>query len=372
LTGEVEWGAAGFARLAVQAFGCEPDAVEEFSATVARLSAASAEERHAALETPFGDWLEANVPNASVRRALGNMVKSLYSEFPERVSLGRLMDMLVGFEQRSPDAGGSGLANDEEVGGMGGISAPFARALESHGGRIILDHEPSLVTFEGTRATGLVALSANHFVLRVRAKQTIVAYPIWDALEMLPPERIDPGLAEISERLQDHVAIAMGWVVALKQMPRVRGVGYVEDYDGWNRLLIGPERTFSGGFHFPSLGSQRLAPDGKHLLHLFIMRWVRRGEQRPWGELEAALARAKAHLRKFYLDLDECTEWDADQYVRRPAMTGWYWAPVERHPVRVAGCEDLFIASATVESDTGPADISAHAGLLAAQAILEA
>ena len=367
-----DWGPEGFERLAVRGFGCAPEDLAEFNRTVERLGGTPPAERERAMGVQLGDWMEAEVPNPSVRRALGNLVKSLYSEFPERASLGRLMDMLAGFSQRDTEGGSqSGFADDPEVGGMGGASAPFARGLVEHGGRLVPEHEPAHVTFDGARATGLVALSANHFALRVRARHTIVAWPVWDALELLPPERVDPELARTSEALEDYRAIAIGWVAGLRRMPRVRATGLDEDFDGWNRLLVGPEREFSGGYHFPSLGSRRAAPEGRHLLHAFIMRWVRRGENRPWPELEATLERARAYVRTFYADLDECIEWQADQYVRRPAMTGWYWAPVKRHPVAVPGCENLYFAGATAESDAGPSEIAAHAGLRAARAILE-
>lgn len=368
---ELDWGVEGFSKLAVDAFGCRPDAVSGFVEAITTLSRTSRTERQAAVETTVGDWLAANVADDSVRTAILNMVKSMYSEFPERASLGRMMDMLAGFDARDTrGTSQSGFADDEEVGGMGGLIAPFVRGFEAAGGRIILDHEPAHVTFDGARATGLVALSPNHFVLRIRARHTILAYPVWDALTMLPSERIDPGLAEISRQLEDHMAIGMAWVVGLHRMPRVRATGEAEDFDGWNRLLVGPEREFSGGFHFPSLGSRRAAPEGKHLLHCMIMRWVRKGEERSWPDLEATLQRAQSYLRSFYSDFDDCIDWHADQYIRRPAMTGWYWAPVKRHAVVVPGCENLYLAGATVESNAGPSEISVHGGLMATQAIL--
>jgi hypothetical protein len=50
---------------------------------------------------------------------------------------------------------------------------------------------------------------------------------------------------------------------------------------------------------------------------------------------------------------------------------GWFWAPVARHGVRVPGCDALYLASTTIESDAGPVDIAAEAGLAAARAVLE-
>jgi len=58
--------------------------------------------------------------------------------------------------------------------------------------------------------------------------------------------------------------------------------------------------------------------------------------------------------------------------VQRPAIMGWFWAPVRRHGVEVPGCPCLYLANTTIESDAGPVDISARAGLDAARAILTA
>ena len=369
---ELDWGVEGFSEMAVDAFGCRPGVVGSFVDAITELGNASEQDREAAKETPLGTWLETNISEPSVKTAILNMVKSLYSEFPERASLGRLMDMMTIFSDRQTvGSSQSGLPDDEEVGGMGGMIAPFTRAFEAAGGRIILDHEPSHVTFSGERATGLVALSPNHFILRIRSQQTILAWPVWDALKMLPGERIDPKLAEISRQLEDHKAIAMGWAVGLNRLPKIRETGETESFDGWNRLLVGVEREFSGGFHLPSLGSRRAAPEGKHLLHCMIMRWVRRDEERPWDVLEATLERARNYLHHYYSDLEDCIDWHADQYIRRPAMTGWYWAPVKRHGVEVTNCENLYLAGATVESNAGPSEISVHGGLMAARKILK-
>ena len=78
-----------------------------------------------------------------------------------------------------------------------------------------------------------------------------------------------------------------------------------------------------------------------------------------------------AHLRRFYVDLDECVEWSGIQRIERPACLAWYWAPIVRHGVGFPGCERLWLASTTFESEAGPVDIAAHAGLEAAHAILE-
>ena len=63
-------------------------------------------------------------------------------------------------------------------------------------------------------------------------------------------------------------------------------------------------------------------------------------------------------------------EWQAYQWVQRPAAMAWFWAPVHRHGVRVPGSEGLLLANTTIESDAGPVDIRAYAALEAAHVVL--
>ena len=114
----------------------------------------------------------------------------------------------------------------------------------------------------------------------------------------------------------------------------------------------------------------RVIEHAQPALHAFIARWLTT-EQRPgWAETRAAIDRVVAYLREFYLDFDECVEWSAPQWIERPACLAWFWAPVVRHGAEVPGCPGLWLASTTIESEAGPVDIGAHAGLEAARAIL--
>jgi phytoene dehydrogenase-like protein len=255
---------------------------------------------------------------------------------------------------------------------MQGAVLPFERALRERGGEIILSHQPLEICFDGERASGFVAISDNHLALEVRAPVTLISYPIWSALPLLPPERRDPQLVDISERLEDQCTDAIGLQIALKRLPRVRSTGEVETHRGWNRMLVGPEKQFRGGFHIPSMSSRVVAPEGRHLLHCLITRWLRRDERIGWAETKTTADAARAYLSTFYEDFDDCVEWEARQWVQRPAIMGWFWAPVRRHGVEVPGCPGLYLANTTIESDAGPVDISARAGLDAARAILAA
>jgi hypothetical protein len=368
-----EWTPEGFAKLASAAFACPADALADFGAALERVSTSSPEEQEAALEMPLGEWLHKTVPNAAVHLPFLNMVKSMFCQFPERASAGRLMK-LMDYQVASAegDLQFTGLADDPDVGGVQGIFEPFARGLEHNGGRIILDHRPVAVEFDGDRATGVVATNPAHLVLRIRARHTVVGYPIWSVLPLLPDERVSEELRAMSRGLEDCATTGVGWVAGLKRMPKVGDTGVAETYAGWNRLLVGPSREFSGGFHFPSLGGRRSAPSGHHLISCFILNWVQRGERPSWPALDAKLQHAKAYIHGVYPDLAECIDWESDRYVDAPpaVAAGWYWAPVKRHGIRMPGCRDLFIPSSTIEGDVGTVDGAAWAGLEVARQIL--
>ena len=368
-----EWTPDGFARLAREAFACPESDLPDFSAALARVSSSTPEQQEAALEVPLGDWLRENVPNTAVHTPFLNMVKSMFSQFPERASAGRLMKLMdLQVEAAEEGLQFTGLADHPEVGGVQGIFHPFAEGFEANGGRLMLDHRPVAIEFDGDRAVGVVATNAAHLVARIRARHTVVGYPIWSVLPLLPPERVSDEIRAMSQKLEDAATTGVGWVAGLSRLPRVATTGREEDYDGWNRLLVGPDREFSGGFHFPSLGGRRSAPDGRHLISCFILNWVQRGQTPHWPSLDDKLQHAKQYIHGVYPDLAECIEWEADRYIDTPpaVAAGWFWAPVRRHGLEIPGCRDLFIPSSTGEGDVGTVDGCANAGLQVARAIL--
>lgn len=363
-----DWSAQGFAAMARDAFGCPQGALPDFMKSLGRLAAATPEERRSQIPIPFSDWLEAHVRAPEVRRALLVMVAVIFCEHPERASSGRIMSFLAVQGAKPPLV--AAYADHDEAGGMQGLMLPWARAIESRGGRIVLGHKPSEVTFSGSRATGLIALSQGHLALEIRSHATLVCYPLWHLPQLLPSGTLPPSWTELARKLENEQADAIAWQAGLRRLPRLRATGQPDTHLGWNRLLVGPERRFQGGFHFPSLGSRRSAPDGRHLLHASVSRWLKREERVPWSQSRATLEGLRDYLRQHYLDLDDCVEWSVYQHIERPALLAWYWSCIERHGVRVPGCEGLYLASTTFESDAGPVDIAAHAGLEAARSVL--
>ncbi|NQZ96718.1 MAG: NAD(P)-binding protein [Myxococcales bacterium] len=363
-----DWSPEGFVPLARDVLGVPVELMSEFSKVMERIAGSTAEEQQEVVEVPLGEWVEQNVDEPEIRAAVLTMAKTIYCQYPERASTGRIMGFFATRHTGLHPV--HGFADDDEAGGMQGAIAPFERALVERGGRVILSHQPVEITFDGERSSGFVAINDNHLALEVRAPVSVISYPIWSALPLLPPERRDAELVSISERLEDHCTDAIGLQIGLSRMPVLRDTGEVETHTGWNRLLIGPDKHFRGGFHFPSLSSRAAAPAGKHLLHCLITRWLRRDERIGWDETKATADAARRYLSSCYADFDDCVEWEARQWVQRPAVMGWFWAPVRRHGVRVPGCPGLYLANSTIESDAGPVDISAQAGMQAARAIL--
>ena len=363
-----DWSPRGFASLARDVFGVSEAAMPEFGKVLAALAGASPDERRAAIPQTLVQWLADGDVSPEVATAVYTMAKTVFCEYPERAAVGRLMSF---FGARGAEPMETGFADDAEMGGMSGLSAPFARALEASGGRLCLDHEVVEVLFDGDRASGVVALDKAQLVLELRARAVVLARPIWDVLPLLPPERVDPDTAEISRRLLDESGDGLSLQVGLERVPRVRETGEVDDHAGWNRFFVGEERSYRGGFHIPSLSSRASAPPGRHLLQCMIVRWLRADERPGWRETRASLDAARETLRAFYLDYDDCVAWEAYQWVQRPAAMAWFWAPVERHGLTLPRCPGLWLATSTFESEAGPVDICAQAGLLAARAVAE-
>ena len=89
-----EWTPEGFGKLARSAFDCPESALVDFGAALEAVSSSSAEAQEAALEVSLGDWLRENVANPAVHTPFLNMVKSMFCQFPERASAGRLMKLM--------------------------------------------------------------------------------------------------------------------------------------------------------------------------------------------------------------------------------------------------------------------------------------
>ncbi len=361
-----DWSGERFLAIARDLFECPPDGVAELGATLERLGGASPAEVEAAIPRTLGDWSAAHVAHPGVRRALLLLATVIFHPRPEEASVGRLMEFL----QRART--GPFLADDDEVGGMQGVVEPFARAVRANGGEIALGWKPVDILVEDGAVRGAVAVDRANLVREVRAPVVVSTYPLWENLDLVVGGVLPAELVASARALVAHRADLVGWVAGLTRLPLVCATSRPEDHAGWNRILRGPERRYHGGWHIPSLSSRRSAPEGHHLLHLVIARFLGDGTAavESWPAARARVDEAVAYLRRYYADLDECLAWSAHQHVAAPQSMSWAWAPVRRHGLEVPGIRGLLLAGSTIESPAAVVDIGAWAGRAAAHAAL--
>jgi phytoene dehydrogenase-like protein len=365
-----DWSAGGFLAAARQFFECPDDGLDELGAALGRLAAASPEEVEAALPIRLGTWVESNIRHAGVRRALLLMAAVIFHPRPAEASTGRLMQFFQ-IPKSLPH-----IADDAEAGGMQGLMEPWARAIRQRGGEIALGWKPVEIIVDAGRVLGAVAVDRTNLVREVLAPAVISTYPVWENFDLIDARHFPADFVAAAEELKRYRADLIGWQAGLRRVPAVRTTGKPDDHAGWNRFLLGAagERRYAGGYHIPSLTSRRAAPPGKHLLSWVMARFFDGGTTSgpPWTAARAHLDTAIAYLRQYYVDLDDCIEWSAYQYVAAPQSMSWSWAPVRRHDLTVQGINGLLLASATLEAPAGIVDIGAYAGRAAAHAVLAA
>ena len=361
------WGAEGFLAAARDFFECPPDGLDELVAVMGRLAAATPEEVDAAIPQTLGAWLPANVRHAGVRRALLLMATVIFHPHPEEASVGRLMRFL-----QAPRAGGPFIPDDPGVGGMQGLMEPWARAVVAQGGVIALGWKPVEIIVDAGRVAGAVAVDRTSRVLEVRAPVVVCTYPAWELQELVDARLLPAAFLETARALAAHRADLVGWAAGLARLPTLRSSGEPDRHAGWNRFLVGPERTYRGGYQITSLTSTHAAPPGRHLLELVVARFFRGGTTagQPWTVARREIDEAVDYLRRFYADLDACLEWSAYRYIPAPQSMSWAWAPVRRHGLELDGVAGLLLAGPTLEAPAAIVDHGAYAGLAAARRAL--
>ena len=361
------WGPEAFVRTAREFFECPDDGVDELAAVVRRLASAPADQVAAALPARLGDWVEAHVAHPGARRALLRMATVIFHPRPAEASVGRFMQFF-----QNPKSGPF-IPDDDEVGGMQGLVAPWARAIRARGGEIALGWKPVEIVVDDGAVAGAVAVDRANLVREIRAPVVVSTYPVWENFELIDERRFPADFVAAARELHRHRADLVGWQAGLRRLPMVRATNRPEHHAGWNRLLWGPEREYRGGYQLASMTSRHTAPAGKHLLSLVMARFFDGGStaSESWTGARARLDQAIEYLHRFYADLDATIEWSAYQYVTAPQTASWAWAPIRRHGLTVPGIRGLYLAGSTVEAPAGIVDVGAWAGMEAARAAMQ-
>ena len=289
------------------------------------------------------------------------MLENTCASPAEHASLGRFV-----FQSRG-DVGYAtaqiGVPDDPEVGGMQGTIAPWVRALQKLGGELWLGWKPREILIEQRQVTGVVAVNRSSIVEVLEAPAVITDFDCWDLPRLVHENHLPRDYVDLADGVRKYCTQVISWWAGLKQLPRRRADRKVEQHLSWQRLVYGegPVKRYYGGYHFPSSVSSKSAPPGKHLL---VVTLPTHGEYRwrSFHESKKALDVSLDYLRGYYLDLDECVEWNRYQYMPDQVM-GWNLKPIRRPPVKVATVNGLYMASAATEGKTAWTDREAEAAM---------
>jgi len=319
----------------------------------------------------IADWLEKNVADREMHKYLYRYLLQLFARPPEKASVGRMAEFfaLPGFPYR---------ANDPQAGGMQGFIDPYARVFKEHDGEILLGQTPMEVLVQGGKIKGLLIADKAGNVQELRAPVVIFSWAVWYVLDLLDEDLLPDDLVTNVRMLEksydiDTVFVNMG----LNRLPTVKATGKKDDYASFQRVVVGPDRDYGGGWLLSSLATPTVAPPGRHLITFMYCSGGSIYEKHPpfqsFSEAkEKITSRTVACARNYYSDLDQITEWTSFKYHKAPSQLGWCFSPIEKAPVKCPSVEGLYFVSGSTEVAGLYQDIDAHSALQATRMILSA
>ena len=315
------------------------------------------------------DWLKENVADKEMHKYVYRYLLQLFARPPEKASVGRMAKFFAspGFPFR---------ANDPEAGGMQGFIEPYARVFREHHGEIMMRQTPMEIIVEGGKAKGIVIADKAGIVQELFAPVVIFSWAIWYVLDLLDEALLAEDLVRNARRLEksydiDTIFVNMG----LSRLPTIRASGKQDDYASFQRVVVGPDRDYGGGWLLSSLATPTAAPPDKHLITFMYCSGGSIYEEHPpfksFSEAkEEITGTTMACARNYYLDLDEISEWASFKYHKAPSQLGWCFSPIEKAPVKCPTIEGLYFVSGSTEVEGLYQDIDAHSALVATNMIL--
>jgi len=124
--------------------------------------------------------------------------------------------------------------------------------------------------------------------------------------------------------LDEKHELPQAFIFGLKEIPRKRD-GVLEDWIGWNRLLVGDDRTYGEAGFIPSLASKR----SRRRVSTFSssLRWTG-----SYGNGKKALYPCWNTLKPT-IRYESLIEWQQVHTTASPSTTGWSFSGSERVPV---------------------------------------
>jgi phytoene dehydrogenase-like protein len=352
-----------------ETLGLDSELSRRFLELLAMFSEMPQAQAGALINETFETWFARHDYPQDVQNALYALLVCIYSLPPESTSVGRFA---LHYARSTFNLH---VMNDFEVGGMQGACQPYIRAIEAAGGEIWTDMKPTTLLRDGAGAVkGLVARTTQGFVREIRTKIIIFSEPAFRLLDLVPAAYLTPEFIEQAKSTREWEMPMINLFMGLSTAPTRRSDGKRDDFPSWNRVMLGSERVYGGGWIISSIASQRAAPPGKHLLEVcFADSGVKREGGRlakmTYEELKAEMDQLVDYLYSFYADLDDIVEWSEYSYTIEAGGHHWAYKAGDRVPV-IAPIPGLYMQGYTTDTQSAYYEAEEYSAVSVADLVL--
>jgi hypothetical protein len=266
--------------------------------------------------------------------------------------------------------------NDFEVGGMQGACQPYIRAIEAAGGQIWTDLKPTTLLRDDTGAvSGMVVRTIEGFIREIHSKVIIFTEPAFKLLDFVPESALSTAFVAQAKSTREWEMPMVNLFMGLSVAPTRRSDGKRDDFPSWNRVMLGEDRIYGGGWIISSMASQHAAPSGKHLMEVcFADSGVKREHGRlakmRYEELKVEMDRLVDYLYSFYSDLDEIVEWAEYSYTIEAGGHHWAYKAGDRVPAQ-APIPGLYMQGYTTDTQSAYYEAEEYSAVSIADLVLE-
>ncbi len=346
-----------------EVYRCSPEQFAAFGALLAQLAQWDDALTAAHLPVTVGDWLGANVADAALANALTRTLMLFGTYEPSNASIGEFARMLQRNRAAGPPAKPE-YCGANPIGGVRALVEPISAALQRHGGELRLGTTIDEIIVRDGRAVGVLAHGTGPFQDRITAEHIVSNLPIWTLFDIMSPKHF-PSDFVARARHYAKVGGTVSVAYAFNALPVLRETGEADQFPGWTRLLVGPDRTFGGGLFWSSHHSPRNAPDGKHILQ--GMRLVPGAVLADEEEVDRIVADFDGLVREIYRDVDRVLRWQR-RWVTRDG-TEYMISAVPRPDVRAPSVGNLYFVGETINVPAIQMDAAACSALSCAHLI---
>ncbi|MFQ5666162.1 MAG: phytoene desaturase family protein [Candidatus Binatia bacterium] len=350
-------GATDLADTIREVYRASNDDFQAFAALLGQLAQWNDAEVTKLLPVRVGDWLAANVSNSAVANAVKRTLMLFGTYEPENASVGEFARLLqrnrTGDKQPKPESCGA-----NSIGGVRALVEAIRAALDRNGAELRLGTTVDQIAVAGGRAAGVLVHGASPFQEQLTADVVVSNLPIWTLFGIIA-ERHFPAEFVANARQYAKVGGTVGVAYAFDDVPLLRQTGEPDWFPGWTRLLVGPERTFGGGFFWMSHHSPHNAPPGKHILQ--GMRLVPPFTLTDQQQINQIVTDFDTLAREIYSNLDRTLRWRRCWITRDG--TEYMISAVPKPDVRAPSVANLYFVGETINLPSIQMDAAAHSAL---------